>query len=61
MIIRDGAYPLSNWLLKPFPDNGALTREQTKFNRTLSSARSIVERGQLFYDHSSLKLAGDVF
>ena len=44
MIIGDEAYPLSNWLLKPFPDNGALTRPQLKFNRTLSSARSIVER-----------------
>ena len=44
MIIGDGAYPLSTWLLKPFPDNGALTRQQTKFNRTLSSARSIVGR-----------------
>ena len=43
-IIGDGAYPLSSWLLKPYPDNGALTRSQTKYNKTLSSARSVVER-----------------
>ena len=44
MIIGDGVYSLSYWLLKPFPDNGALTRLQVKFNRPLSSARSIVEQ-----------------
>eukprot|EP00795_Rhopilema_esculentum_P003531 gene3531-2015_t len=43
-IIGDGAYPLSSWLLKPYPDNGALTRSEIKYNKTLSSARSVVER-----------------
>ncbi|XP_065064659.1 uncharacterized protein LOC135690898 [Rhopilema esculentum] len=43
-IIGDGTYPLSSWLLKPYPDNGALTRSQTKYNKTLSSARSVMER-----------------
>ncbi len=44
LIIGDGAYPLKSWLSKPCPYNGILTRAQKKYNRTLSSARSIVER-----------------
>ena len=36
--------PLKSWLIKPYPYNGVLTRSQKKYNRTLSSARSIVER-----------------
>ena len=44
VIIGDGAYPLTSWLLKPYSDNGTLTRSEIKYNRTLSSARSVVER-----------------
>ena len=31
-LLGDGAYPLQNWLLKPFRDNGHLTRIQRRFN-----------------------------
>ena len=43
-IIGDGAYPLSRSFLKPYSENGALTRSERKYNKTLSSARSIMER-----------------
>ena len=43
-IIGVGADPLSSWLLKPYSENGALTRSKIKYNKTLSSARSVVER-----------------
>ncbi|XP_065068261.1 LOW QUALITY PROTEIN: uncharacterized protein LOC135693659 [Rhopilema esculentum] len=42
-IIGDGAYSLSSWLLKPYSENGALTRSEIKYNKILSSARSVVE------------------
>ena len=29
-LIGDSAYPLNTWLMKPFPHNGVLTREQKK-------------------------------
>ena len=44
LLVGDGAYPLKSWLIKPYPYNGVLTRSQKKYNRTLSSARSIAER-----------------
>lgn len=44
ILLGDGAYPLLPWLLKPYAHNGVLTASQRRFNRTLSSARSTVER-----------------
>lgn len=44
LLLGDGAYPLLPWLLKPYPNNAALNQTQRVFNRTLSSARSTVER-----------------
>ena len=44
MIIEDGAYPSSTWLLQPYSDNGGLTRSQFTYNKSLFSARSVVER-----------------
>ena len=40
-IIGDSAYPLSNWLIKPFAKEDA--PEKIAFNRLLSSARVNVE------------------
>lgn len=44
MLVGDSAYPLSGWLLKPFPHRGNLTRQQRRFNVKLSAMRSVVER-----------------
>ncbi len=43
-LLGDGAYPLQNWLLKPFRDNGHLTRIQHRFNYRLSSTCAAIER-----------------
>ena len=40
MLLGDGAYPASLWLLKPFPLQENITRERRNFNRALSSSRS---------------------
>ncbi|XP_051987732.1 uncharacterized protein LOC127647504 [Xyrauchen texanus] len=42
-LIGDPAYPMQNWLMKPFSDTGRLTPEQHTYNYRLSSARSVVE------------------
>ncbi|XP_060761383.1 uncharacterized protein LOC132871280 [Neoarius graeffei] len=42
-ILGDSAYPLQNWLLKPFQDTGRLTPEQQTFNRKFSRGRVAVE------------------
>ena len=43
LLIGDAAYPLFNWLMKPFIDNGNLTAEQQRFNYSLSRSRMVVE------------------
>ena len=42
-LLGDSAYPLQNWLLKPFQDTGRLTAEQHLFNKKFSRARVVVE------------------
>ncbi|KAK7092834.1 hypothetical protein V1264_008521 [Littorina saxatilis] len=43
-ILADSAYPLKNWLITPFKQNGFLTRRQRRFNQRLSGERQVVER-----------------
>ncbi|XP_035692548.1 protein ANTAGONIST OF LIKE HETEROCHROMATIN PROTEIN 1-like [Branchiostoma floridae] len=43
VILGDAAYPHLPWLMKAYPDNGHLTREQLIFNYRLSRARMTVE------------------
>ncbi len=35
-ILGDAAYPLTSWLMKPFPDNGFLTAQQQVYNHKTS-------------------------
>ncbi|XP_033759129.1 protein ALP1-like [Pecten maximus] len=44
VIVADSAYPLKDWLVTPFKDNGHLNHNQRRFNRILSSGRQIGER-----------------
>ena len=44
LLAGDSAYPLTNWLVKPYPDRGRLTPEERKFNVKFSALRSVVER-----------------
>jgi len=41
-VLRDPAYPLLPWLMKPYPGTGLSSKEQ-KFNNRLSRARVVVE------------------
>ncbi|XP_051579062.1 uncharacterized protein gpr132a isoform X1 [Myxocyprinus asiaticus] len=43
-ILGDSAYPLQNWLLKPYPDTGRLTEGQEQYNIRTSRARCVVVR-----------------
>ena len=45
LILGDGAYPLSAYLMKTYPFINAPTREQKKFNKNLSAACVSVEHG----------------
>ena len=45
LLLGDGAYLSTTWLFKPYPRNIRLTNIQKKFNKSLSSARVIVEKG----------------
>ena len=42
-LVGDSAYPLSSWLMKPFPYATTLTDNQKKFNYRLSRARIVSE------------------
>ncbi|XP_030764491.1 putative nuclease HARBI1 [Sitophilus oryzae] len=42
-LLGDSAYPLNNYILTPFRDNGHLSARQKKINKKLSSIRIIIE------------------
>ena len=44
LLAGDSAYPLTNWLMKPFPDRGRLTAEQRRFNLKFSALKCVLER-----------------
>ena len=43
LVLGDPAYPLLQWLMKAFPDNGQLYCEQRVFNCRLSRAQVVVK------------------
>ena len=43
LIVGDTAYLNKTWLIRPFKDNGGITRDQRKFNREVSKARIVSE------------------
>ena len=43
LVVGDSVYPLKTWLLPVIKDNGALSRDQKKFNKELSKARIVSE------------------
>uniref|UniRef100_A0A673HQ67 DDE Tnp4 domain-containing protein n=1 Tax=Sinocyclocheilus rhinocerous TaxID=307959 RepID=A0A673HQ67_9TELE len=44
VLLGDSTYPLSHWLMKPYPEGRGVTPEQIQFNHHLSQARTTVER-----------------
>ena len=45
LILGDSAYPLQDWLMKPYVDRGNLSVEELQFNNILSITRVVVENG----------------
>lgn len=43
-LLGDSAYPLREFIMVPFRDNGHLTPNQRKFNKRLSSSRVVIEQ-----------------
>jgi len=43
-LLADSAYPLSNYILTPYRDNGHLTNVQRRYNTKLSKTRVVIER-----------------
>ena len=43
VILGDPAYPLLQWVMKPYTDNGKLTPQESTFNYRLSRARVVTE------------------
>ena len=45
LLLGDGAYPSTTWLVKPYQSNNRLTDTQKKSNKSFSSTRVIDEKG----------------
>ena len=45
LILGDSAYPLQDWLMKPYVDRGNLSAEELQYNNHLSITRVVVENG----------------
>ena len=43
MLVGDSAYPLKNWLIKPFSNRVPIASEKTLYEK-LSAMRSVIER-----------------
>lgn len=57
MIVGDSAYPLKNWLIKPFSNREHLLPQERRLNVKLSAMRSKIERAfGLFKERSRLLL-----
>ena len=44
LLAADPAYKLTTWCMKPFPQTRAMTDSQRDFNKSLSSARVVIEQ-----------------
>ena len=44
LLVADPAYKLTSWCVKPYPETAAITPRQIDFNKTLHSARVVVEQ-----------------
>ena len=43
-VIADKGYPVKNWCMVAFRDNGQLTPDERRFNSKLSASRQVIER-----------------
>lgn len=43
-LLGDAAYPIKPWLMVPYKNNGKLSQQQLKFNKTLGSMKVVVEQ-----------------
>ncbi|XP_015742042.1 protein ANTAGONIST OF LIKE HETEROCHROMATIN PROTEIN 1-like [Coturnix japonica] len=47
VLLGDATYPLRDWILKPYREDGSLTRRQLRFNYRLKRAHSVIENAFL--------------
>ena len=44
LLVGDPAYKLTTWCMKPYPETATITQSQIDFNKSLSSARVVIEQ-----------------
>lgn len=57
-LLGDSAYPLSQYLMKPYSNNGHLSHSQVNFNRHLSGSRSYIEITNAYLKGRNRRLKG---